>query len=102
MQAMRETNSGCTSQIQRTGEFFKKLTPSALRDLESMEFPTSYQPGVLLFSEKTASSGLFIILSGEVKLSIKRWQASHSQHRQGRRDSRTIVGSLRTSQRDDG
>ena len=70
MQAMRETNSGCTSQTQRTVEFFKKLTPSALRDLESMEFPTSYQPGVLLFSEKTASSGLFIILSGEVKLSI--------------------------------
>jgi CRP/FNR family cyclic AMP-dependent transcriptional regulator len=70
MQTMRETNSGCTSQTQRTGEFFKKLTPSALRDLESMEFPTSYQPGVLLFSEKTASSGLFIILSGEVKLSI--------------------------------
>jgi CRP/FNR family transcriptional regulator, cyclic AMP receptor protein len=70
MQTMRETNSGCTSQTQRTGEFFKKLSPSALRDLESMEFPTSYQPGVLLFSEKTASSGLFIILSGEVKLSI--------------------------------
>jgi len=70
MQTMRETNSGCTGQTQRTGEFFKKLTPSALRDLESMEFPTSYQPGVLLFSEKTASSGLFIILSGEVKLSI--------------------------------
>jgi len=70
MQAMRETNSGCTSQTQRTCEFFKKLTPSASRDLESMEFPTSYQPGVLLFSEKTASSGLFIILSGEVKLSI--------------------------------
>jgi len=70
MQTMRETNSGCTGQIQRTGEFFKKLTPSALRDLESMEFPTSYQPGVLLFSEKAASSGLFIILSGEVKLSI--------------------------------
>ena len=70
MQAMRETNSGCTSQTQRTGEFFKKLSPSALRDLASMEFPSSYQPGVLLFSEKTASSGLFVILSGEVKLSI--------------------------------
>lgn len=70
MQAMRETNIGCTGQAQRAGEFFKKLSPSALRDLQSMEFPTSYQPGVLLFSEKSAPTALFIILSGEVKLSI--------------------------------
>jgi CRP/FNR family cyclic AMP-dependent transcriptional regulator len=70
MQTMRETNSGCMGQAQRAGEFFKKLSPSALRDLESMEFPTAYPPGVLLFSEKSAATALFIILSGEVKLSI--------------------------------
>ena len=35
-----------------------------------MEFPTLYQPGVLLFSEKAASTGIFIVVSGEVKLSI--------------------------------
>lgn len=70
MQTMRETNSGCMGQAQRAGEFFKKFSPSALRDLESMEFPTAYTPGVLLFSEKAAATALFIILSGEVKLSI--------------------------------
>src|SRR6266496_1882501 len=70
MQTMREANSSCTGQAQRAGEFFKKLSPAALRDLESMEFPTSYPPGVVLFSEKSAATGLFIILSGEVKLSI--------------------------------
>jgi CRP/FNR family transcriptional regulator len=55
---------------QRPGEFFKKLSPAALRDLESMEFPTLYQPGVLLFSERSVPSGVFIVVSGEVKLSI--------------------------------
>ena len=57
-------------QNHRPGEFFRKLSPAALRDLESMEFPTLYQPGMLLFSEKTLPSGIFIVVSGEVKLSI--------------------------------
>jgi CRP/FNR family transcriptional regulator len=70
MQTMRETTTTSRSQTQRSGEFFKKLSPAALSDLESMEFPTLYQPGVQLFSEKSASTGIFIVVSGEVKLSI--------------------------------
>ena len=70
MQTMRETTTNSRTEAQRSGEFFKKLTPAALRDLESMEFPTLYQPGVQLFSEKTAPTGVFIVVSGEVKLSI--------------------------------
>ena len=68
MLTMRETT--IKVQNQRPGEFFKKLSPAALRDLESMEFPTLYQPGQLLFSEKGIPSGIFIVVSGEVKLSI--------------------------------
>jgi len=70
MQAMRETMSGCSSRTQRTGEFFKKLSPAALQDLESMKYPSNHQPGVILFSEKESPFGVFIVLSGEVKLSI--------------------------------
>jgi len=68
MLTMRATT--VKTQNQRPGEFFNKLSPAALRDLESMEFPTQYQPGQLLFSEKGIPSGIFILLSGEVKLSI--------------------------------
>jgi CRP/FNR family cyclic AMP-dependent transcriptional regulator len=57
-------------QNQRPGDFIKKLSPAVLRDLESMEFPTLYQPGQLLFSEKGTPSGIFIVISGEIKLSI--------------------------------
>jgi CRP/FNR family transcriptional regulator len=70
MQATREITNMTKSCPQRPGEFFKKLSPAALTDLESMEFPTLYQPGVLLFSEKAAPAGVFIVVSGEVKLSI--------------------------------
>lgn len=70
MLTMRESTTSNKAQTQRPGEFFKKLSQAALRDLESLEFPTLYQPGVLLFSEKSASAGIFIVVSGEVKLSI--------------------------------
>src|SRR5215469_2221769 len=70
MHTMRETMTSNKVQSQRPGEFFKKLSPAALKDLESMEFPTLYQPGMLLFSEKSTPAGVFIVLSGEVKLSI--------------------------------
>jgi len=61
MHSMHETMISNPVKSQRPGEFFKKLSTAALNDLESMEFPTLYQPGQLLF---------FIVVSGEVKLSI--------------------------------
>jgi CRP/FNR family transcriptional regulator len=66
----REATDTIRDYSQRPGEFFKKLSPAARRDLESMEFPTLYQPGVLLFSEKAVPPGISIVVSGEVKLSI--------------------------------
>ena len=48
----RDTMNTSKVQTQRAGEFFNKLSPAAQRDLESMEFPTLYQPGMLLFSEE--------------------------------------------------
>lgn len=69
MLTMRESTNS-VGQSNRPGEFFKKLSTAALRDLESMEFPTLYQPGMQLFSEKSTPAGIFIVVSGEVKLSI--------------------------------
>ena len=70
MRAMDESMSCSKGQVTRVGEFFRKLSPSALKDIEALEFPTSYPPGAILFGEKAASPAIFIILSGEVKLSI--------------------------------
>jgi CRP/FNR family cyclic AMP-dependent transcriptional regulator len=70
MLTTRDTTNTSSGQSPRSGEFCKKLSPAALRDLESMEFPTLYQPGMLLFSEKSMPTGIFIVVSGEVKLSI--------------------------------
>lgn len=60
----------CRSQVKQMGEFFNKLSHAALEDLESLQFPSAYPANVVLFSEKDPAQGLYIVLEGEVKLSI--------------------------------
>lgn len=67
---MTEVASDCTSQSQWTGEFFDKLTPGALSDLASMAYPSSYPANVILFSEFEMPQRVFVVLEGEVKISI--------------------------------
>ncbi len=54
----------------RSGSFFSKMTSAALRDWAAIEVTQLHQPNVVLFSEKEASRGIFVVLSGEVRLSI--------------------------------
>jgi CRP/FNR family transcriptional regulator len=64
------TNSPCRTQARLAGEFFNKLTPAALQDLNSMLFPSSHGANVVLFSEKDPTQGVFVVIEGEVKVSI--------------------------------
>jgi CRP/FNR family transcriptional regulator len=70
MQTLSNAVSGREPQAHLPGDFFGKLSPDALADLLSIEHPSSYPPNVVLFSEGDASSGVFVVLEGEVKLSI--------------------------------
>src|SRR3984957_3045809 len=70
MDTTRKPTSCRTSQPQPTGKFFDKLTPAALEDLATMQNPAAYPANRVLFSEKEAARGVFVVLSGEVKLSI--------------------------------
>jgi CRP/FNR family transcriptional regulator len=70
MQTMREAVGNSMSHAHRAGGFLNKLSPEALMDLESLECPLSYPAGMALFSEKDAAKDVFVVLSGEVKLSI--------------------------------
>lgn len=66
----RSANTCMSSSTERCSVFFKKLRPSALEDLTSMEHPHSYAANVVLFSEREEARGVFIVLEGEVRLSI--------------------------------
>jgi len=49
MQTTNKAVGSCRSQAGRAGEFFSRLSPDALRDLTSLEHPTSYPANVILF-----------------------------------------------------
>ncbi|MGA8630368.1 MAG: Crp/Fnr family transcriptional regulator [Terracidiphilus sp.] len=54
----------------RKGEFFKSLSATALSELEPLLAPSSYPSNMVLFNETQPTSGVYIVLEGEVKLSI--------------------------------
>jgi CRP/FNR family transcriptional regulator, cyclic AMP receptor protein len=54
----------------RKGEFFKALSPAALADLEPLLAPSSYPSNMVLFNETQPTTGIYVVLDGEVKLSI--------------------------------
>jgi CRP/FNR family transcriptional regulator len=68
MESTRE--GGCTSQAKRAGGFFSKLTASSLEDFSVMELPSSYAANVVVFTEREPARSVFVILEGEVRLSI--------------------------------
>ena len=70
MQTMRSEMGNCGIQSQLCGEFGKKLSEAAWKDLEPMLLPSSYPSNVILFSERDPARGVYVVLEGEVKLSI--------------------------------
>ncbi len=58
------------SHARLSGEFFDKLTPEAMKDLCGMATGVTYPAGNIIFSEKDSTSSIYIVLEGEVKLSI--------------------------------
>jgi CRP/FNR family transcriptional regulator, cyclic AMP receptor protein len=70
MGTMQNVVTGNGSQFQFTSDFFNKLTPDALKDLSTMATATNYAAGKIVFSEKDSTSSIYIVLEGEVKLSM--------------------------------
>jgi len=50
--------------------FFCQLPPTAVKDLDAVKFLSTYPKDAVLFMEKQASRGIFVLCEGEVKLSI--------------------------------
>jgi CRP/FNR family transcriptional regulator len=70
MSTVSNAVSGCEPQAHLPGEFFSKLSPEATTDLMSLGHSSSYPPEMILFSEGDQATGLYVVLEGEVKLSI--------------------------------
>lgn len=54
----------------RKGDFFRQLSPAAIADLESFLFPSAYPAHSTIFVETQPADGIYVVLEGEVRLSI--------------------------------
>jgi CRP/FNR family transcriptional regulator len=70
VETLQNTISNCRSKVQHSGEFFTHWSQTALEDWASMEHAHSYGPSIVLFAEKEEARGLYVVMEGEVRLSI--------------------------------
>jgi CRP/FNR family transcriptional regulator len=70
MQTMQNTVNESASLAQLPGEFFSKLSPETAAALQKLSFRSSYPCGITLFSESDAPKGVYVVLEGQVKLSM--------------------------------
>lgn len=71
MEHEQSTHTSCRSNKgQRGGEFFAGWSDAALEDWTLMEHAHNHGPNIVLFAEKEEARGLFVVLEGEVRLSI--------------------------------
>jgi CRP/FNR family transcriptional regulator len=52
------------------GGFLSQLSPAALKEFQALAIPTTYPSGSVLFMEGQAPRGVFLLLEGEIKLSL--------------------------------
>lgn len=68
---MHEIGTSCRNiSAQRKSEFFKSLSTAALADWHTMEHAHSYAQNIVLFAEREEARGIFVVLEGEVRVSI--------------------------------
>lgn len=70
MGTMQNVAIATGSQARLAGEFFNKLTPEALKDLTALATSVNYPAGKVIFSERDTNSSIYIVLEGELKLSM--------------------------------
>jgi CRP/FNR family transcriptional regulator, cyclic AMP receptor protein len=70
MEHTPSTTLNCRNKVQRTGDFFKNWSYLALEDWAAMEHAHSFAADHTLFAEKEEALGLYVVLDGEIRLSI--------------------------------
>lgn len=65
-----QRNKSAQPHEQWPGQFFHHLPAAALKDFDSVKSMAAYRAGEVLFLEGEESRGIFLLYSGEVKLSI--------------------------------
>jgi len=65
-----EISENCQSCKLKGSGFFCQLPPAAVKDLDAMKSVSAYPEDAILFMEKQAPRGVYVLCEGEVKLSV--------------------------------
>ena len=64
------TSRGCETCKLRAEGFLCHLMPTAMKDFESIKYSSNYPGAAMLFLENEPARGVFLLCSGQVKLSV--------------------------------
>lgn len=70
MQTMSKTTAHYSGQAQLAGESFNKLSTEMVAELAGLQHEHSYPADAYIFTERDAAEGVYLVLDGEVKLSM--------------------------------
>lgn len=70
MQTEHTSTNEMSAKPYRKSEFFSGLAAAALADFETLLVPVSHPANKVLFSETQTSEGVYVVIEGEVRLSI--------------------------------
>lgn len=70
MKQMRNEANDSASLAHGTGEFFNNLLPQTLRGLTALQHASSFPANYTVLAENDSPEGVYMILDGEVKLSV--------------------------------
>ncbi|MGD0157512.1 MAG: Crp/Fnr family transcriptional regulator [Terracidiphilus sp.] len=70
MQTGHDSTNNAGAPSYRNGEFFKALPAAALADLEPLLTSSAYPSNTILFTETQPATGIYVVLEGQIKLSI--------------------------------
>jgi CRP/FNR family transcriptional regulator len=65
-----ELSDNCQTFKLRGNKFFRQLSLAALKDLAALVFISAYPGDAVLFMEKQAPRGIYVLCEGEVKLTV--------------------------------
>jgi CRP/FNR family cyclic AMP-dependent transcriptional regulator len=65
-----DLNKKCQTCTMKSKGFLCNLSPAALKDFEAIKYTSMYPPSSMLFLENEPARGIFLLCSGEVKLSV--------------------------------
>lgn len=77
MSSISDRSVSCRNPLSIPERMIERLSPTARADFESLLHASSYQSNVVIFTEGEPATGIYVVLEGEVRVSISSADGKH-------------------------